>query len=235
MSVYTATTRDNTTQLNTNTRECTTCLHISAEHVGAFINNRGQPKMGLNPCIIMVTTGSTWWQCHPPHLVGMAIPVLGRQCLIWWKWDLLNPTDLLEIGIQIPPTCWKWPHCVPAIGSHCAAPSQPFTTTWKDPTALWTLQCIVDTSSPASTLSSASTTKSSSLVLQQTSRQGSNAMLDLLVQTFCQQEESSIPQLWLRWHHHITFWDSKYCTSTLLKYFQSYFAFVWTEDYGWDW
>ena len=161
MSVYTATTRDNTTQLNTNTRECTTCLHISAEHIAAFINNRGQPKMGLNPCIIMVTTGSTWWQCHPPHLVGMAIPVLGRQCLIWWKWDLLNPTDLLEIWIQIPPTCWKWPHCVPAIGSHCAAPSQPFTTTWKDPTALWTLQCIVDTSSPASTLSTASTTKSS--------------------------------------------------------------------------
>lgn len=140
--------------------------------------------MGLDTCIIMVTTGSTWWQCHLTHPVGMAIPVLGRQCLIWWKWDL-NPTDQLEIRIQIPPTCWKWPHCVPAIGSHCAAPSQPFTTTWKDPTALWTLQCIVDTSSPASTLSTTSTTKSSSLVLQQTSRQGNIAMLDLLVQTFC--------------------------------------------------
>ena len=181
------------------------------------------------------------------HLVGMAIIVPARHCLIWWmdmgsseshrpagNWDS-NPTDLLEIGIQIPPTCWKWPHCVPAIGSHCAAPSQPFTTTWKDPTALWTLQCFVDTSSPASTLSTASTTKSSSLVLQQTSRQGSIAMLDLLVQTFCQQEESSIPHFWLRWHHHTTFWDSKYCTSTLLQCFQSHLAFVWAEEYGWDW
>ena len=61
----------------------------------------------------------------------------------WWKWHYL-PVDLMETasttcksdgnGIPCLPTWWKWPLPVPAIGSHCAAPSLPFTATWKDPT-----------------------------------------------------------------------------------------------------
>ena len=44
MSVCTAKTRDNTTQLNTNTRECSTCLHISAEHMAVFNTTEVNPK-----------------------------------------------------------------------------------------------------------------------------------------------------------------------------------------------